>query len=54
MIGGLIFGIVQTFTGFFISVEMKDVVALIIFILILLVRPQGLLGTKGAEELGTK
>ena len=33
---------------------MKDVVALIIFILILLVRPQGLLGTKGAEELGTK
>jgi branched-chain amino acid transport system permease protein len=54
MIGGLIIGIVQTFTGFFISVEMKDVVALIIFILILLIRPHGLLGTKGAEELGTK
>lgn len=54
MIGGLIIGLTQTATGFFFSVEMKDVVALLLFIVILLVRPQGLLGTKGAEELGTK
>jgi branched-chain amino acid transport system permease protein len=54
MLGGLVIGVVQTFTGFFVSVEMKDVVALLIFIVILLVRPQGLLGTKGAEELGSK
>ena len=54
MIGGLIIGVTQTFTGFFISVEFKDVVALVLFLLILLVRPQGLLGRAGMEEIGTK
>ena len=43
-----------TLTGFFISVEFKDVVALVLFLLILLVRPQGLLGRAGMEEVGTK
>jgi len=54
MVGGLIIGVTQTFTGFFISVELKDVMALILFILILLVRPQGLFGRAGMEEVGTK
>ena len=54
IIGGFIIGITQTLTGFFISVELKDVIALVLFILILLVRPQGLIGRAGSEEIGTK
>ena len=54
MVGGLIIGITQTMTGFFISVEFKDVIALMLFILILLIRPQGLFGRAGMEEVGTK
>lgn len=54
IVGGFIIGITQTLTGFFISVELKDVIALLLFILILLIRPQGLFGRVGAEEMGTK
>ena len=54
LVGGFIIGITQTLTGFFVSVELTDVIALLLFILILLVRPQGLFGRAGAEEMGTK
>ncbi len=54
MLGGLIIGITQTFTGFFVSVELKDVIALGLFILILLIRPQGLFGRAGTEDIGMK
>jgi branched-chain amino acid transport system permease protein len=54
VVGGLIIGVAQTLTGFYLSVEYKDVVALLLFIVILLVRPQGLFGRVGAEEMGTK
>jgi len=54
LVGGLIIGVTQTLTGFFWSVEYKDLVALFLFVLILLVRPQGLLGQAGTEELGLK
>jgi branched-chain amino acid transport system permease protein len=52
--GGVIIGIAQTLTGFYLSVEYKDVVALLLFIVILLVRPQGLFGRAGTEEMGMK
>ena len=54
VVGGLIIGITQTLTGFYVSVEFKDVMALLLFILILLVRPQGLFGRAGTEDIGTK
>jgi branched-chain amino acid transport system permease protein len=54
MVGGLIIGVTQTLSGFFISVELKDVIALVLFILILLIRPQGLFGRAGMEEVGMK
>jgi branched-chain amino acid transport system permease protein len=54
LLGGFIIGVTQTLTGFFISVELKDVFALILFILILLLRPQGLMGEAGAEMVGIK
>jgi branched-chain amino acid transport system permease protein len=54
LLGGFIIGVTQTLTGFFISVEYKDVFALVLFILILLIRPQGLLGQAGTEMVGMK
>ncbi len=54
LIGGFIIGVTQTLTGFFISVELKDLIALILFIIILLIRPQGLMGQKGAEMVGMR
>jgi branched-chain amino acid transport system permease protein len=54
IVGGLIIGITQTLTGFFISVELKDMIALGLFLVILIVRPQGLFGRVGMEGVGTK
>ena len=54
VVGGLIIGVAQTLTGFYLSVEFKDVVALLLFIVILLIRPQGLFGRAGTEDIGMK
>ena len=54
VVGGLIIGVAQTLTGFYLSVEFKDVIALLLFIVILLVRPQGLFGRAGSEDIGMK
>ena len=54
MLGGLVIGVTQTLTGFFWSVEFKDLVALFLFVAILLIRPQGILGQAGTEEIGLK
>jgi branched-chain amino acid transport system permease protein len=54
LVGGLIIGVAQTLTGFYLSVEFKDAIALLLFIVILLVRPQGLFGRAGTEEMGMK
>lgn len=44
LIGGLIIGLVEAFSGFFLSPHLKEAVYFVIFILILLLRPTGLLG----------
>ena len=54
MLGGLIIGVTETLTGFFVSVELKDVLALGLFLVILLVRPQGLFGQAGSEDIGMR
>ena len=43
-VGGLIIGIAETLGGFFISSDLKIVVSMVIFILVLLFKPQGLFG----------
>jgi branched-chain amino acid transport system permease protein len=48
-IGGLIVGLVESFSGFFIGTGMKEATYYLIFILILLIRPSGLLGARGSE-----
>ena len=44
LVGGLIIGIIEAFSGFFLSPHLKEAVYFVIFILILLFRPSGLFG----------
>ena len=48
LLGGLIIGIVETAAGVFASTELAQVFSLLVFLIVLFVRPQGLLG-KGAR-----
>jgi branched-chain amino acid transport system permease protein len=43
-IGGLIIGVVEAFSGFYLAPALKEVVYFLVFILILAFRPSGLLG----------
>lgn len=45
-IGGLIIGVVETYSGFFLGGDVKIIASMLIFILILLFRPAGLFGRK--------
>jgi branched-chain amino acid transport system permease protein len=45
-IGGLILGVTESATGYFLSLTYKEVVGLVLFLLVLVFRPQGLFGTK--------
>jgi branched-chain amino acid transport system permease protein len=52
VIAGLIIGVVETTSGFFISPAFKQAIYFIAFILVLVIKPAGLLGTRGAETVG--
>jgi branched-chain amino acid transport system permease protein len=51
MLGGFILGIIETLGAGYISPQWKDVIAYLILIIILIVRPTGLLGEVKAEKL---
>jgi branched-chain amino acid transport system permease protein len=51
IIGGLIIGILETFTGGYISTSLKEVVPYIILVFILLVKPYGLFGLVEIERV---
>ena len=51
-IGGLIVGVEEAFAGFYIDPALKSAVWFAIFLLVLIVRPAGLMGQVGAEEVG--
>ncbi len=44
MFGGIIFGLIETFAGIWVSTSYKDAVGMVMLILILLVWPEGLVG----------
>ncbi len=45
-IGGLILGVTESATGYFLTLTYKEVVGLVLFLLVLIFRPQGLFGAK--------
>ncbi len=51
MLGGMILGIIETLGAGYISPQWKDVFAYLILIVILIIRPTGLLGERVAEKL---
>ena len=42
--GGLIIGVIEAFSGFFISPDLKEAVYFLIFVLVLILKPSGLFG----------
>jgi branched-chain amino acid transport system permease protein len=51
IIGGIIIGLVETFTGGYVSTSLREVVPYIVLVLILLVKPYGLFGLKEIERV---
>jgi branched-chain amino acid transport system permease protein len=51
MVGGLVLGVVEALGAAFVSVAWKDAIAFLVLILILIVRPTGLLGERVAEKV---
>lgn len=49
LLGGLIIGVVEALSSYLLSSEVKDLSALIIFLLVLLFKPKGLLGKEVRE-----
>ena len=53
-VGGLIIGLVESYSGFYLATQLKEAVYFAIFILVLLLKPSGLFGIVGSEEMGEK
>lgn len=51
VLAGLLVGIVESFTGYFIGGEMKQLVYFVFFMIVLALRPNGFFGRKGAEVM---
>lgn len=52
--GGLFIGIVEALSGYFISPQLKEAIYFVIFIAVLAIRPSGMFGIAGSEEMGVK
>ncbi len=53
-IGGFLIGLTEALAGFYLDPALKQAVWFAIFILVLVVRPTGLFGVVGAEEVGLR
>ena len=52
LLGGFIIGLIEVLSGYFLGSALKQAIYFLIFVLVLLVRPQGLFGQRGAETMG--
>jgi len=53
-VGGFIVGLTEAVAGFYLDPALKHAVLFMVFIIVLLVRPAGLFGHAGAEEVGLR
>jgi branched-chain amino acid transport system permease protein len=53
-IGGLIVGVIESMAGYYIDPALKQAIWFVIFVAVLVVRPSGLMGQIGAEEVGLR
>lgn len=53
-VGGFIVGLTEAFAGYYIDPALKHAVLFAVFIAVLIVRPSGLFGQAGAEEVGLR
>ena len=51
MVGGLLLGVIETFSKFYISTELSDAIVFAVLIIVLLVKPTGILGKKISEKV---
>jgi branched-chain amino acid transport system permease protein len=51
LLGGVIVGVAENLAGAYISSAYKDAVALVIFMLVILFKPQGLLGKREERKV---
>ncbi len=51
MVAGIFIGIVEIFSSFMIGPDSKQAIYFLVFIAVLVIRPTGLFGIKGEEEL---
>ncbi len=51
VIGGLLLGLLEQFSAGYLSSQYKDAVAFVVILIVLLARPQGLLGRAGVERV---
>jgi len=51
-IGGLAIGVIEALAGFYIDPALKSAIWFTVFVIVLIVRPSGLLGQAGAAEVG--
>jgi branched-chain amino acid transport system permease protein len=54
LIGGILIGVVEVLSGYFLSIAFKEAIYFIIFIVVLWIKPAGLFGKRGFEQVGTK
>ncbi len=52
--GGFIVGLTDAFAGFYLDPTLKQAVIFLVFIAVLVLRPSGLFGVAGAEEVGLR
>jgi branched-chain amino acid transport system permease protein len=50
LLGGLLIGVVEVFSGFYVAPALKELFCFIVFIMILIFRPSGLMGKRGLSR----
>lgn len=52
LVGGLIVGVVEALSGYFLDPALKQAVWFVLFLAVLVIRPAGIFGKAGSEEIG--